>query len=50
MENWDFQGSWGGATVRQDYAKMMMTHSAVEMLHDSALYKFIIDIDIYIDI
>jgi len=21
---WDFQGSWGGATVRQDYAKMMM--------------------------
>jgi len=25
-------------------------HSAVEMLHDSALYKFMIDIDIDIDI
>jgi len=25
MENWDFQGSWGGVTVCQDYAKMMMT-------------------------
>ena len=24
MEHWDFQGSRGGATVRQDYAKMMM--------------------------
>jgi len=24
MENRDLQGSWGGATVRQDYAMMMM--------------------------
>ena len=24
MENWDFQGSRGGATVRQVYAKMIM--------------------------
>jgi len=24
MENWDLQGTWGGATVRQDYAMMMM--------------------------
>ena len=24
----------------------MSTHSAVEMLHDSALYKFMIDIDV----
>jgi len=24
----------------------LSTHSAVEMLHDSALYKFMIDIDI----
>ena len=28
----------------------LSTHSAVEMLHDSALYKFMIDIDIGIDI
>jgi len=28
----------------------LSTHSAVEMLHDSALYKFMIDIDIDIDI
>jgi len=27
----------------------LSTHSAVEMLHDSALYKFMIDIDIDID-
>jgi len=24
MENRNLQGSWGGATVRQDYAMMMM--------------------------
>ena len=28
----------------------LSTHSAVEMLHDSALYKFTIDIDIDVDI
>ena len=28
MENRDLQGSWGGATVRQDYAMMMMMMSS----------------------
>ena len=28
MENRDLQGSWGGATVRQDYAMMMMMNEA----------------------
>ena len=30
-------------------ALLLSTHSAVEMLHDSALYKFMIDIDITIN-
>ena len=30
MENRDLQGSWGGATVRQDYAMMMMMINETE--------------------
>ena len=35
---------------RTYFGVTMSIHSAVEMLHDSALYKFMIDIDIDIDI
>ena len=50
-----------GVTLRSDRFRQLLktnliisalplsTHSAVEMLHDSALYKFMIDIDIDID-
>ena len=30
MENRDLQGSWGGATVRQDYAMMMMIDEVMD--------------------
>ena len=40
MENRDLQGSWGGATVRQDYAMMMMSKLTTweVQLHTTSLH------------
>ena len=40
MENRDLQGSWGGATVRQDYAMMMMMMMIVKKNYDDIFSRF----------
>ena len=50
---WPGAQQWSFPTTVEDKhvpALPLSTHSAVEMLHDSALYKFMIEIDIDIDI
>ena len=49
MENRDLQGSWGGATVRQDYAMMMMMiYSFIYCYFNILEYIFIVIILVFI--